>query len=53
VSVRPTLSVGLPNFGAFPGEWRRLCVLARAAEDAGLDRIVVVDHVVMGTDTSG
>jgi probable F420-dependent oxidoreductase len=50
---RPTLSVGLPNFGAFfpPAEWNRFVDLARAAEDAGVDRIVVVDHVVMGTHT--
>src|SRR5262245_900183 len=50
---RPTLSIGLPNFGAFfaPGEWHRFVDLARAAEDAGVDRIVVVDHVVMGTHT--
>jgi probable F420-dependent oxidoreductase len=47
------LTVGLPNFGALfpPGEWRRFVDLARAAEDAGVDRIVVVDHVVMGPNT--
>jgi probable F420-dependent oxidoreductase len=49
----PTLTVGLANFGsAFaPGEWRRILDLARAADDAGIDRIVVVDHVVMGPHT--
>jgi probable F420-dependent oxidoreductase len=53
MASRPTLSVGLPNFGdTFPaGEWRRFLDLARAAEDAGIDRIVVVDHVVMGPHT--
>jgi probable F420-dependent oxidoreductase len=51
--MRVTLSVGLPNFGALfaPGEWHRFVDLARAAEDAGVDRIVVVDHVVMGPNT--
>ena len=49
----PTLTVGLPNFGSFfpPGEWHRFVDLARVAEDAGVDRIVVVDHVVMGPNT--
>jgi probable F420-dependent oxidoreductase len=48
-----TLSVGLPNFGALyaPDEWYRFVDLARAADDAGVDRIVVVDHVVMGPNT--
>jgi probable F420-dependent oxidoreductase len=50
---KPTLTVGLANFGgAFAaGEWRGLLDLARAADDAGIDRIVVVDHVVMGPHT--
>jgi probable F420-dependent oxidoreductase len=49
----PTLTVGLPNFGSFfpREEWRRFVDLARAAEDAGVDRVVVVDHVVMGPHT--
>ncbi len=48
----PTLSIGLPNFGAFAGsEWRRFIDLARTAEDAGCHRVVVVDHVVMGRNT--
>ena len=53
MTARPTLSVGLANFGATfpPGEWRQFVDLARAAEDAGIDRIVVVDHVVMGPHT--
>jgi probable F420-dependent oxidoreductase len=48
-----TLSIGLPNFGSlYPaGEWHRFVDLARAADDAGVDRIVLVDHVVMGPHT--
>jgi probable F420-dependent oxidoreductase len=51
--VPVTLTVGLPNFGALfpPDEWRRFVDVARAADDAGVDRIVVVDHVVMGPHT--
>ncbi|MDQ1521544.1 MAG: hypothetical protein QOI55_2617 [Actinomycetota bacterium] len=51
--MRVTLTVGLPNFGTLypPGEWHRFVDLARAADDAGVDRIVVVDHVVMGRNT--
>jgi len=50
---RPTLTVGLANFGDTfaPGEWRRFLDLGRAAEAAGIDRVVVVDHVVMGPHT--
>jgi probable F420-dependent oxidoreductase len=48
-----TLSLGLPNFGSWIGpDWRGLLDVARAAEDAGVDRVVVTDHVVMGRDTS-
>jgi probable F420-dependent oxidoreductase len=48
-----TLGIGLPNFGnLYPrGEWRQFVDLARAADDAGVDRIIVVDHVVMGRNT--
>jgi probable F420-dependent oxidoreductase len=51
--TRPTLTVGLANYGSLfpPAEWHRFVDLARAAEDAGIDRIVVVDHVVMGPHT--
>ncbi len=51
--LRPQLSLGLPNFGDWvpPGEWRRLLDVARMADDAGVDRLVVVDHVVMGPHT--
>ena len=46
----PTLTLGLTNFSAQPQEWSRLLELARVADDVGVDRIVVVDHVVMGED---
>jgi len=47
-----TLSVGVPNFGGWAnGDWRGLVDVARAMEDAGVDRIVVVDHTVMGRNT--
>ena len=51
--TRPTLTVGLANYGSLfaPAEWYRFVDLARAADDAGIDRIVVVDHVVMGPHT--
>ena len=50
-----TLTVGLPNFGsAFErGEWHKLIDMARAADGAGIDRISVFDHVVMGSNTDG
>ncbi len=49
----PTLTVGLANFGGTyaSGEWRRFLDLGRAADDAGIDRVVLVDHVVMGPHT--
>ena len=48
--TRPTLSLLVPNFGdLYPLDgWRGLLDLARAADAAGIDRLVVVDHVVMG-----
>jgi alkanesulfonate monooxygenase SsuD/methylene tetrahydromethanopterin reductase-like flavin-dependent oxidoreductase (luciferase family) len=50
--MTPQLSVGFANYGAIPdGDWRGLLDLARAAEDAGVERIIVVDHVVMGEHT--
>lgn len=46
---RATLTLGLPTFGTPQGgDWRRLLDLARIAEDAGIDRVVVTDHVVNG-----
>jgi probable F420-dependent oxidoreductase len=51
--TRPTLTIGLANYGSLfaADEWHRFVDLARAADDAGVDRIVVVDHVVMGPHT--
>jgi probable F420-dependent oxidoreductase len=51
--TRPTLTVGLANYGSLfaPADWHRFVDLARAVEDAGADRVVVVDHVVMGPHT--
>src|SRR6202008_1316920 len=48
-----TLSVMVPNFGSWlpPDEWHRFVDVARAADDAGIDRLIVVDHVVMGPNT--
>lgn len=44
------LIVGLPNHGDWLGcgDWRALVDLAVAAEEAGVDAVSVVDHVVMG-----
>jgi probable F420-dependent oxidoreductase len=51
--MAPTLTIGLANYGSTfgPGEWRRFADFGRIADDAGVDRIVVVDHVVMGNHT--
>jgi len=50
---RPSLTVGLANYGNTyaADQWHRFVDLARAVEDAGVDRVVVVDHVVMGPHT--
>jgi probable F420-dependent oxidoreductase len=43
------LSTGVPSFAAEdPGSWQHLFDAARLADTAGVDRIVVSDHVVMG-----
>lgn len=43
------LSVFLPTFAAEdPGDWSHVFEIARAADDAGVDRVVVSDHVVFG-----
>ena len=47
-----SLSLGLPNFGEWFGrDWSLLLDLAGAADDAGVDRLVVTDHVLMGRNT--
>jgi probable F420-dependent oxidoreductase len=51
--MAPTLTVTLPTFGdALGGDWRRLLELAVAAEEAGVDRVVVPEHVVLGANTA-
>lgn len=43
------LSITLRNFSAEdPGSWAPLLAVAEAADRAGVDRLVVVDHVVFG-----
>jgi probable F420-dependent oxidoreductase len=50
-TVTPALSIQPLNFAASdpgPGGWNFLMEQARAADAAGIDRLVVSDHVVMG-----
>jgi probable F420-dependent oxidoreductase len=50
--VATTLTVGLPNFGGWAGgDWRQLIDVAKVCDEAGVDRVVVNDHVVMGDRT--
>jgi probable F420-dependent oxidoreductase len=43
------LSTGVPSFAVeVPDSWQHLFDAARTADQAGIDRIVVSDHVVMG-----
>jgi probable F420-dependent oxidoreductase len=43
------LSTGLRTFAAEdPGDWSSLVEFARAADEAGIDRLVLSDHVVFG-----
>ncbi len=45
----PQLSLGIVNFAADdPGDWRFLLDRACAADETGVDRVVVSDHVVFG-----
>jgi probable F420-dependent oxidoreductase len=45
----PQLSTGLPSFSTEdPGSWRFVLDQAQAADRAGIDRLVVSDHVVYG-----
>ena len=49
--MTPRLTLGLTNFAPDdPGGWTHLLDRARAADDAGVDRVVVSDHVVFGED---
>ncbi|HTX00465.1 MAG TPA: TIGR03619 family F420-dependent LLM class oxidoreductase [Acidimicrobiales bacterium] len=46
---RPGLSLALPSFAEEdPGSWEPLLALASAAERAGVERLIVSDHVVFG-----
>jgi probable F420-dependent oxidoreductase len=49
--TKPQVSVGLTSFAQDdPGSWEFLLDRARAADAAGIDRMVVSDHVVYGED---
>ncbi|QNG17943.1 TIGR03619 family F420-dependent LLM class oxidoreductase [Rhodococcus triatomae] len=50
-----TLSLNVPNFGPLLGgdRYGRLLSVCEAADEAGFDRLLLTDHVVMGADTSG
>jgi probable F420-dependent oxidoreductase len=51
--VKPTLSVTLTSYGAGPpGSWHEIVDHASMAEAAGVDRILLTDHVVMGENTA-
>lgn len=46
---RPRLGVRLPNFAVSdPGDWSFVFEVARAADKAGVDRLVMGEHVVFG-----
>ena len=50
-AVTPAFSIQLVTFAAEdPGGWQHVLDLARAADAAGVDRLVVSDHVVFGED---
>src|SRR5436309_14125321 len=49
VSPTPGLSIMLTTFAASePGGWQRMLDRARAADEAGVDRLFVSDHVAFG-----
>jgi probable F420-dependent oxidoreductase len=52
--VTPTLSLTLPSFGPMfaDGSWGGFLDVARAADEAGVDRLLLAEHVVMGADVS-
>ncbi len=53
-ALPPRLHVGLDNYGSYlGGDWEPLLDLAVAADEAGVDTVVLVDHVVLGGDLSG
>jgi probable F420-dependent oxidoreductase len=49
MTTSPQLSMGLMSFAAEdPGSWEPLLDKAKLADEAGVDRVVVSDHVVFG-----
>ena len=47
----PDLSLGIRNFDASPSaDWRHIFDQARAADDAGIARVFVGDHLLFGAD---
>lgn len=49
MTLAPRLSISLPSFSADdPGGWEHLVERARAADAAGVDQVVVSDHVAFG-----
>lgn len=52
VTTVPRLHLTLPSFGSWAGgDWGRVLDLARAADAAGVDGVVVPDHVAIGPRT--
>ncbi len=50
--MSPRLHLTLPSFGGWAaGDWGRVLDLARAADEAGIDGVVVPDHVAIGPRT--
>lgn len=48
----PRLHLTLPSFGSWAGgDWGRVLDLARAADEAGVDGVIVPDHVAIGPHT--
>lgn len=47
-ATAPQLSIQLLNFSQDDSDWRQLIDLARLADERGIDRLVVSDHVLMG-----
>src|SRR5436190_3256553 len=49
MALEPRISLSLPTFSAEdPGSWDHVVDRARAADEAGVDQVVVSDHVVFG-----
>lgn len=46
--MQPTLSIQLPCFSNSSRDWGPVIDLACVADDAGVDRIVVSDHILLG-----